>query len=245
MLVVAPMVLLVITALVSAMVSMIGSALIATTRTAIAYDIQNAFSRIEDDARISTGFMSTFGTVTAPQGRDGVTAPFSTSSGDLIFIQQATKNSPYQSIRKLVYYKNQPNDCSADIMANRPLMARVVYFTLQNTDGTKTLWRRVLVDEWNQSATPDTNTVCSKPWQRDTFPRNKITASATKTYDEKLLDNVTTAASVYYDTSGNVTADPTQAKTIKFTLATAKKVAGTTLSQQSDIEVSRINEAIN
>lgn len=245
MLVVAPLVLLVIAVLISAMVSMVGSALITNARTTIAYDIQDAFSRIEDDARISTGFMDSFSTLATPQGRDGGAAPFSTSNGDLIFTQQATENSPYQTIRKLVYYKNQPNDCSADTAGNRPLMTRVVYFTLANPDGSKTLWRRVLVDEWNQSATPDTNTVCSKPWQRDTFPRNKVTASATKTYDERILDDVTTATSTYYDVTGNITTDPTKANTIKFTLAATKKVAGKTLTQQSDVEVSRINEAIN
>ena len=90
MLAVAPIVLIVIGVLISAMVSMIGDALVANARTVVAYNTRDALNRIEEDARISINFMSTFSLISAPQGKDGSTGAFNSGNDDLIMTQQAT-----------------------------------------------------------------------------------------------------------------------------------------------------------
>ena len=243
MLIVAPIVLLVISGLVVAMVAMVGDAIVANTRATTAYNMQDALSRIEQDARVSTNFMSTFSFLQSPQGRNGATAPFTTASGDLILTQQATDASPYNTTRNLVYYKNQPNDCAADTSGNRTLLTRTIYFLLTNTDGTKTLWRRSIVNNWNTNATPDANTVCGTPWQRDTCPVGSPVNTATcQGIDEEILDNVTSFTSTYYDSNGNTTTNQSLAVTVKVTLAVSQKSAGNTIAQNGSIEATRIND---
>lgn len=83
MLAVAPIVLIVIGVLISAMVSMIGDALVANARTVVAYNTRDALNRIED-ARISINFMSTFSLISAPQGKDSGTSAFNSGNDDLI-----------------------------------------------------------------------------------------------------------------------------------------------------------------
>lgn len=162
MLVIAPLVLIVIAGLVGAMVSMIGDSLIASSRADAAYNIQDTLSQIEQDSRVATSFMGNFSYFSSPQGRNGGTAPFSYSSNnDLILTQQSTSSSPYNNTRQLIHYANQPASCSGDTSSNRTLFNRVVYFLITNGDGTKSLWRRTIMNPWNLNATPDGNTVCA------------------------------------------------------------------------------------
>ena len=102
MLVVAPIIIVVITGLVAAMVAMVGDALTANSRAVTAYDTQDALERIEQDVRTAVNFMDRFSYMTAPQGRDGNTGAFSfTDNKDLILTQQATTGSPCDSSRAL------------------------------------------------------------------------------------------------------------------------------------------------
>lgn len=109
LLVVAPIVLLVIAGLVVAMVSMVGDSLAANGRASVAYNMQDALDRIEQDARIATNFMPTYGYFSSPQGRDGSNENFSYNTyKDLIFTQQATQFNPYTTeTQQLIYYANR------------------------------------------------------------------------------------------------------------------------------------------
>ena len=159
MLVVAPIVIIVITGLVAAMVAMVGDALAANSRAVTAYDTQDALERIEQDVRVAINFMDKFNYMTAPQGRDEDTGAFSfTDNKDLILTQQATTGSPYDSSRALVYYKDQPAGCSEDLSTNSTLKTRAIYY-LRNGS----LWRRSIVDAWNNNSVTDSDTVCGKP----------------------------------------------------------------------------------
>lgn len=242
MLVVAPVVLLVIAGIVSAMVTMIGDALISNARSTTVYQIHETLSRIEQDARVSIHFLNTFAPTSTPQGRDGTTASFTTASSDLIMTQQATDSSPYDAVRNLVVYKNQPNDCAADTSTNKVLLTRSIYFVQTNTDGTKTLWRRSIVNPSNQNSTVDVNTTCTKPWQRNTCPRDKMPATICQGTDEKMLDNISTFTTTYIDASGTTTTSIATARTIRIAVTVEQKIAGKTISQSGSIEATRIND---
>ncbi len=246
MLVIAPVVLLVIAGLVSAMVTMIGDSIVANDRSSAAYNIQDTLSRIEQDSRVATSFMKTFSFLTSPQGRDGGTAPFDYSAnGDLILAQQSTTASPYDTTRQPVYYANQPVGCGAgDISGNRVLYTRVIYFLQNNT-----LWRRTIVNTWDTNATPGANTVCNAPWQRDTCPYttpssqiSNAQGSVCQGIDERMLDNVASFDVKYYDANGNTTSNPTQALTVSASITLTRTVSGNPITQTSVIRAVRRND---
>lgn len=250
MLVIAPLVLLVIAALISAMIAMIGDTLVASSRADTAYSMQDTLSQIEQDSRVATNFMSSFSYLKSPQGRDGSTGSFSFSSyKDLILTQQATTASPYNDTRDLVYYANQPTACNADLSlmsGNRSLNLRVVYFLLTNSDGTKTLWRRTILNDWNKNATADGSTVCNNPWQRSSCPVGSTVSSAAgatcQAIDQRMLDNVTSFIPTFYTSSGSTTTNPASASSVSVAITVAQKVSGNTVSQTSAVRATRRND---
>lgn len=243
-LVIAPLALLVIAGLVTAMVAMISDTLVTNARSVVIYNTQDALGRIEQDARVSINFMGTFSGIRSPQGRDNATAPFQASSGDLILTQQATTSSPYEQTRELVYYKNQPNDCGTTKNANRVLLSRAVYFLSNGS-----LWRRTIFNDVNKNVSVDGNTICDTPYQRNSCtplspaPTLSTTLGSTcQTYDERLVDNVTAFTTTYYTASGVTTTDPTQALSIKVDLTVSQTVAGQPVTQSGSIRVVRSND---
>ena len=245
MLVVAPLVLIVIAGLVSAMVAMIGDSLVANSRVTTAYSLQDTLNQIEQDTRVTTNFMGVFSYLVSPQGRNGNTGAFNYNANeDLILTQQATTTSPYNTTRDLVYYADQPAACgSGDMGGNRVLADRVIYFL---DSSTKTLWRRTIVNPWNLNSTHDGNTVCSTPWQRDSCPQGSAVSntpgSACQSVDQKMLDNVTDFTPTFYDSSNNVVTDPTQAVNVKVSITVQQNVSGNTLTQTSVMRATRRND---
>lgn len=245
MLVIAPLVLIVIAGLVSAMVAMIGDSLVANSRVSTAYSLQDTLNQIEQDTRVTTNFMDNFSYLSSPQGRNGSTGAFSyTSNEDLILTQQATTSSPYNTTRDLIYYADQPAACgSGDMSGNRALADRVIYFL--NTS-TKTLWRRTIVNPWNLNSTHDGNTVCGTPWQRDSCPQgstiSNTPSSTCQSVDQKMLDNVTDFTPTFYDSSNNVVTDPTQAVNVKVSITVQQSVSGSSLTQTSVMRATRRND---
>ena len=248
MLVIAPLVLIVIAGLISAMVAMIGDSLIANSRVNTAYSLQDSLSQIEQDTRVATNFMGVFSYLSSPQGRDGLSGAFNyNSKEDLILTQQATTTSPYNTTRDLVYYADQPAACgSGDMSGNRTLAVRVIYFLVNNTNGTKTLWRRTIVNPWDVNSTHDGNTVCGTPWQRDSCPQgstiSNTPSSNCQSVDQKMLDNVTDFTPTFYDSWGDVVTDPTQADTVSVSITVQQNVSGKTISQTSVIRANRRND---
>lgn len=246
MLVIAPLVLIVLAGLISAMVAMIGDSIVANAKADTAYSVQDTLSQIERDTRVATSFMNEFSFFDSPQGRNGGTAPFSyTSNNDLIFTQQATSASPYDDARQLIYYADRPAGCGDDLSGNRSLFNRTVYFLNTNGDGTKSLWRRTIVSPWNRNATHDGDTVCSSPWQRNSCPTGSTvtnTPGATcQSIDQKMLDNVTSFVPTFYTSSGAVTTDPTAALSVSISISVAQKVSGHPISQTSIVRATRLN----
>lgn len=239
MLVVAPIAVITIATLISLMVALVGDVAVSRERSVSSYSVQSALDRIEQDARIATTYMPTFSIVTSPQGRDGGTAPFTTTSGDIIMSQYATTASPYDANREIVYYADQPNPCTGSYTLNRPLTVRVVYFTT-GTAGNQTLWRRTIVPP-NSTTASDTTKVCAQPWQRDNCPSPVTVSAVCQAADEKILTNVSSFTTTYYTSTGATTSDVRNADSLKVSLTQSVQVAGETVATSGVARGSHIN----
>ena len=244
MLVVAPLALFVIAGLVTAMVAMVTDALVTNTRSTTIYNLQDTLDRIEQDTRVGVNFMDTYTLLTSPQGRGGGTTPYTSAGGDLIITQQATTDNPSAGSRSLVYYANQPASCSSgtELNGNRKLTSRIIYYLSGGT-----LWRHTQVPTNNQNGTLDAgtsdyNTTCQRPWQRTSCNPSNALGPNCKTYDERMIDNVSSFTVTYYDEAGVTTSDPTAAYSVSTAITTDQKAANKQISQTSTVRVTRIND---
>ncbi len=246
MLVIVPIALLAIATIISVMVALVGDVLVARTRASTVYELQDTLTRIESDSRLSTAYLSSYFPA-VPQGRNDDSTPFNAPApnNDLIFNMPATTTNPYAGTRDLVYYDGQPNACSSgSVQNNKALSLRVVYFTKDNGDGTKTLWRRTIVPSWTLTA-GSANTVCAKPWQRGSCSLSQslgaLPSTPCQTYDEKMLSNLTDFTPTYFDTNGAVTTDIRNAASISVSITQTKQVAGESVAGTSVARVSHVN----
>lgn len=244
MLVIAPLAIITVSVMISAMVTMVGDSLIAQRSAASSYNLQDALDRIEADARISSAFLDRFALLPAGQGRNATvgsmtdTTSFESSianasKSDLILNSPATTSNPFDATRRIVYYQDQPNPCGATAYLNRPLSTKTIYFTQDDGKGagTKTLWRRTILPGWNMNnASPDSQTICDTPWQRDSCPR--VLAPDCAKSDEKMLENVTDFQITYYTPAQTVETTTTRnADSIKVNLTVQETAAGQTYTQ--------------
>lgn len=222
MLIIVPIALLVITGFVSVMVTMVGDVIVSRSQNVMTYDIQSALSTIERDVRLSTEFLSTSGSLPAPQGKNGATSAFTSISGDLILGEIATDKNPVDPTRSFVHY-DTPFSCSApsDVYKNRIFFTTVTYTV---RDGS--LWRRTYVP-----VPAPSGTLCQSPWQVNTCaPGYLSSATRCQTNDSEILKNVTNFTVLYYtdpeDTVAiDLAADPT-ASSIHVSIVAEQTVAG-------------------
>ena len=244
MLVIAPLAIITVSVMIGAMVTMVGDSLIAQRSAASSYNLQDTLDRIEADARMSSAFLDRFALLPAGQGRNATVSSMTdttsfessianASKSDLILNAPATTSNPFDANRRIVYYQDQPNPCGATAYLNRPLSTKIIYFTQDDGKGagTKTLWRRTILPGWNtNSGSPDSQTICDTPWQRDSCPR--ILAPDCAKTDEKMLENVTNFQITYYTPAQTVeTATTRNADSIKVNLTVQETVAGQTYTQ--------------
>jgi type II secretory pathway pseudopilin PulG len=199
MLIIAPIVILVIGIFVSAIITMTGDVLAVRGKNALAFNIQDALNRIDQDVKSSGGYLATNNiTLTSPQGYDDNTAVFknadATNGTMLILNTYATTANPLSSTRNFVY-TTSPNACnSALVSQNQKVAMNVVYFIKNNA-----LWRRVIAP--SNYATVG----CSVPWQQPTCTPGYV-ASFCKTQDMKLVDGVSVSGfALNYYTSAAAT----------------------------------------
>lgn len=263
MLVVAPIAILSIAAIVSLAISMVGDATISQSRATTTYDTQDALDRIEQDIRLSSAFMDTFGPLPAGQGRnarpayngpptnlpinDTDTTAFAAGTNTLILNQTATTSDPFDPNRGIVYYTGQPNACNTTTTyLNRSLSTKVIYFLRDDGSGSNTiLWRRSVVPIWNTKtgASVDVYSVCNAPWQRDTCPT--IKSPDCSAVDEKMLENVSSFGITYYTSTGAVASNARSATSAKGVLVTSKQVAGSTISTSGTLRATRTNDTLD
>lgn len=242
-LIIAPIIILAIGGFVALMVAMVGDVLVTRDQSTLSYETQSALDRIEQDAKLSTQFLVTSGTQTAPQGSDSNftgTAAFSNASNTLIFSTLATTKNPSDTERGLVYYANQPNACGTDQRYNRPMLTKTMYFIKSNS-----LWRRTVTPDWNTNTTVDSNTVCNGAWQQNSCSPG-YSATRCKTNDEKIMDNVASLNTKYYtgpdDTTDIGASAALAASTIDVTINSTKSTAGNDLTDTGTVRVTKLND---
>ncbi len=246
LLVVIPMVIVIIGIIIGMMVSLVGNVLVSNAKTQTIYDTQDALSQIEQDAFLSTAFMSSY-TPVSPQGKDNATQAFTGASGnntDIIFNVFATDKNPLDSGRQIVYYANRPEPCGGTLPLNTPLSTKVIYF-LKTVGSVQSLYRRTIVPVNNQNTgAPDGQTTCTKPWQRGSCETaNYASSTLCATKDMKLVDNVSNMAVTYFNKSDPATtvSNPTSADSVKVKLTVQKTAAGESITQDLSISASRVN----
>jgi type II secretory pathway pseudopilin PulG len=239
MLIIAPVVLIVIGTFVTLMISMVGTVLITRDRNVLTYNVQDALDRIEQDTRISTQFLTTTGTLTSPQGSGDTTAAFSDTSS-LILSSLTTDKNPSNSNRQLVYYALQPNACGTKETYNRIFLNKIIYYIKNGS-----LWRRDVLPTYNMNATPDSNTVCEAPWQRNTCTLGYTAVPPCETNDEEIMPDVSSFSIKYYSDPGSSTdlgaTGAGSASTIEVTINGAKTTAGKPLSSSGTIRATKLN----
>jgi type II secretory pathway pseudopilin PulG len=168
MLVVAPIVILAIGAFLTVIITMVGDVLASRASNTLTYDVQDALNRIEQDVKLSSGFLATNSVIGTAQGRgDDATAFMNIDAvvgPSLILNMVATTANPLSTTSSYVFLKDKPNSCANAQGFNTPFTYNVVYFL--NTDATSgitSLFRRTLMPI-NYADT--TNTVCAVPWQQ-------------------------------------------------------------------------------
>lgn len=203
MLIIAPIVILMIGGFIAVFVSMTGEVLATRSSNVLAYNIQDATNRIEQDVKLSTTFLeANHVALTSPQGFNDDTTNFSnvdvTNGNMLILNTLLTTGNPLASSSGLVYLTNQPNACaSSQVNQNTPMTMNVIYFIRNGT-----LWRRTVLPANYATAG------CSVPWQQ---PSCTAIGGFCVTKDIDLIDGITTSGFTlqYFNT-----ADATIANTI-------------------------------
>lgn len=255
MLIIAPIVILVIGIFISAIVSMTGEVLSVRGANALTYNVQNALDTIDADVKSSSGYLATNNvTLTTGQGYNNDATDFHNANTDtsigtmLILNSYATTANPLSSARSYIYVPNQPNACtSASVSQNSKVMMNIVYFVKDdNSDGVKSLFRRVLMQ-------PDFKTAgCSPPWQKPTCTIG-YSASFCEANDIKLVDGISTSGFVInYYAAGSTTAnaianasaqtEPARqaamqtTNTVGVTINAAKTYAGRDIAQSGTIK---------
>jgi hypothetical protein len=248
MLVIVPIVILALGGFISLMIGMVGDVIATRDSNNMTYQAQDALSSIERDVSFSTQFLATTGTLTSPQGSDNNfngTAAFANvepspgTSDRLILYAIATTLSPTDSLRDVVYYRDQPNPCTALRVFNKVFYVKIVYFIKAGS-----LWRRTIMPTYNTNATADINTVCTAPWQQDSCSPG-YSATRCKTEDVKLMDDISNLDVEYYTTPGGTVdtgaANATTASTIKVTLTGQKTSAGQDVTVSQSLRATRKN----
>lgn len=248
LLIIAPIVIIAISGFIALMISVVGKVLLTRDQAAMSYDAQNALNRIEEDVRLSAKFLTTTGTLPAPQGSNNNftgTAAFTNTSNTLILNALATDSNPRTADRWLMYYDNQPNPCGDEESNNRVFSIRIIYFI---KDGS--LWRRTYVPSWNlNTSNPDANTICTfssdyYPWQQNSCSPG-YTSSQCQTEDERVMDNIT-SLNVQYFADPNSTTDlgasgAESASAINVTITGGKTTAGNAFTTSSTLRVAKLN----
>lgn len=242
-LIIAPVVILAISGFVALMVVMTADVLVTRDVNNMTYETQDALDLIEQDTRLATQFLVTTQALPSPQGSNNNftgTAAFTNASSTLILGGLTTNKNPSDPTRKIVFYAGQPNECGNKEAYNRPFLSKIIYFL---KDGS--LWRRVVLPDYNTNVTIDDNTLCATPWQRNTCSPGYSTSTRCQTNDSEIMQNVDSFAVKYYSSPSSTTelgnGNAPNATTIEVTLNGKKKTAGRDVANSASLRATRLN----
>ena len=239
MVIIAPIVILVIGVFIFAVVKMTGDVMATRSSNTLAYDLQDALNRIEQDIALSKEFLaSTNIAMVSPQGADNSSLAFNGwPTGPIILNSYANSSNPLNSTRNLIYLNNMPNHCSDNLLKtkNTTLMTNIVYFI---DPSTKILWRRVIMPANYASIG------CDTPWQQPSCSyAATINNTSCKIRDIKVIDNVTAfSKSLYKKDQVTPASTPTEAEVMKITITSSFKAAGRDISQTGTIRATKLND---
>lgn len=242
-LIIAPVVILAISGFVGLMVVMAADVLVTRDQNNLTYETQDALDLIEQDTRLAAQFLVTSQALPSPQGSNNNftgTAAFTNTSNTLILGGLTTDKNPTDPARKIIFYAGQPNPCGNREAYNRPFLSKVIYFLKDNS-----LWRRVVLPDYNTNVTVDDNTVCGTPWQRNSCSPGYSTSTRCQTNDAEIVKDVSSFLVKYYSTptstsevaAGNALA----ATTIEVTINGAKTTAGRNITNTAAMRATRLN----
>ncbi len=228
MLVIAPIVILLIGGFIALIVNVTGEVLASRASNVLAYNVQDALNRIEQDVKMSSNFLAVndIDISSTKQGYGGNTTSGSSvnftnidktasagSTASLILRTVATVRNPLNASatdNDLVYLAASPNPCTnyASYSRNTPMFTNIVYFIQDNT-----LWRRTIMpSNYNNPAVRCGNA----PWQVPSCIEGYGPAlSFCQTNDEKIIIGVSSVNFViqYYANSSTTTADTASVNT--------------------------------
>lgn len=207
-LVIAPIVILIIGAFISAIVYMTGDVMATRSANKLFYDVQDALNRIEEDISQSQGFLATNNIlISSPQGIDDATTDFknaTSTNSALILNSFATTENPLSSIRTLVFKSEMPNACTSSLVnQNTPMMTNVVYFVDEGS-----LYRRVIMDS-DYETSGCIGTSIGAPWQKPTCSTGNVSGFC-KSEETPLIQGVT-SFDISYFTEADQTNEVTNA----------------------------------
>jgi type II secretory pathway pseudopilin PulG len=255
-LVVAPIVILVIGVLISAIIALTGDALVESSKVSLMNDVQNAVDRIESDVKVSGAFLSSNNiTVVSPQGYNNATQSFTNvglPTGEALILNSfATTQNPALSTRKLVYLAGMPNACgSASESQNQVMTYNTVYFVRDNT-----LWKRnVFTNTYNSRKCPSDSV-----WQRPSCAPG-VTGTLCLGQDEALVtagngvslaieyyaapSDATSVAGAKTGTNANRQIAMDSTRTVRVTVSASRMVAGREVSQTISLRIMRLGSLI-
>lgn len=252
-LVIAPIVILAISAFIGITITIIGDVIVTRNSTSQVHDATSALEQLDQDLRLTSQFPTTTGALPSPQGRNNNftgTSAFTSSDDDtLILSTAATDGNPTLSNRRIIYYANQPNACTtnvspASVVYNRIFYTTNIYFV---KDGS--LWRRTFVPDFNTTVgSPNANTVCPSAqfsmWQQNTCSPG-YSATRCQAQDTKLVDNVADFSVEYFatpDSTTNVGPGAAQtAEAIKVNIVLEGKAAGEEVNTTMSRRMTKMN----
>lgn len=270
MMVIAPIVILLIGAFIALIINLTGEVMSSRGSNVLAYDVQDALNRIEEDVKLSTGFLAVnnidiSGTL---QGYGGSTTTGSNinftsvdksgtggSTRALILNALVTNANPTSQTAGLVYLANSPNSCDEieTYSKNTPMSMNIVYFV----DESNTLWRRTILPPGYDNAA---NRCGPAPWQQPSCINgyNPASLPACRTNDIKLAEGVSPSGftTAYFNAASTTAADPVATTatddaartaalqgtpTLSVSITAEKTIAGREITSAGSLRVSRLD----
>jgi Tfp pilus assembly protein PilE len=255
MMVVAPIIILLIGAVIVTIVDLVGRSLSERGIASAALDIQDALDRIDIDTKMSGAFLARNNVViSSPQGYDNATQDFTSNlngGNALILNSFATTSNISDPNRTLVYLANMPYACgSSSIAQNQVMTMNTVYFVKDST-----LWRRTLAVAGYASK------ACAgvTAWQQPSCAPG-TTGTLCLTNDQRLVSGVAATDFVvqYYSSPSTTTASAAAqsatestrqsamdlSATIQVTITARQTSAGRDLTRTGTIRVTRVGTLV-
>lgn len=243
--VIAPVLMLVIGVFVGVITELVSQSVVSRAQSQAVYDVQDALSRIEQDVKTSSGFLSTnsmSSTILSPQGLNDDTTAYTGGSSVLILKMTATTTNPNDSAVKPVY-SNTPNTCTnVNVIYNTPMIYNVVYFVKNGS-----LWRRTMMPSgYNNSPSV---VWCNTAYQQPSCTVGVVNANCL-TEDIEILQNMDTSTTPfalnYYTNANNFTptaitsGNASTLNTVQVNLITKSTIAGKDIKKSGSLRVSNI-----